>query len=172
MRISREAMYMGMARAASMRSTCSRLNVGTIITHENSPVSVGWNGAEAGAPHCAGNDCPGMIPGNCPALHAEVNALGKAALLLPEKTAVDLFTTHSPCFTCACMIQQSQLHVKRLFFEIPYRSSQHLSMFADSYDDPTVPEGEWSKLRKTEVYEVTPAGYIVEYFTRQVVQLP
>lgn len=168
MRISREAMYIGMARMASMRSTCSRLNVGAIITHHNSPVSVGWNGAEAGAPHCAGNDCPGMTPGNCPALHSEINALKKAIELLPEGTEVDLYTTHSPCFMCATMIQQSKLHVARIFFEIPYRSTQHMGMFERPYPD----QDNDGKMRRTEVYEVTPAGYIVEYFSRQVVQLP
>lgn len=168
MRISREAMYIGMARMASMRSTCSRLNVGAIITHHNSPVSVGWNGAEAGAPHCAGNDCPGMTPGNCPALHSEINALKKAIELLPAGTRVDLYTTHSPCMMCATMIKESGLYVERIFFEIPYRSTQHMGMFESPYPDPD----RVGKQRRTEVYEVTPAGYIVEYFSRRVVQLP
>ena len=168
MRISREAMYMSMARAASMRSTCSRLNVGAIITQDNSPVSVGWNGAEAGAPHCSGNECPGMTPGQCPALHAEANAIKKAQNILTCNKVVDLYVTHSPCSACSLAIINSWLYVKRIFFEIPYRSTQHLGMFADSYPDQEHPD----KLRNTAVYEVTPAGYIVEYFTREVVQLP
>lgn len=170
MRISREAMYMDMARAASKRSTCCRLNVGAIITHLNSPISVGWNGAEAGAPHCAGNDCPGMVPGNCPALHAEANALKKAHDLLPSGSAVDLYVTHSPCSLCSLQVQQSDLHVQRIFFEIPYRSTGHLVMFSEPYGSPLPEHNDLT--RKTEVYEVTPAGYIVEYFTRRVVQLP
>lgn len=157
-----------MARMASMRSTCSRLNVGAIVTHKNSPVSVGWNGAEAGAEHCPGNTCPGMVPGNCPALHAESNALKKAAILLSSCDEVDLYCTHSPCQACSMIILNSFLYVKRIFFEIPYRSTQHLSMFHKEYLDPE----DGVDMRRTEVYEVTPAGYIVEYFTRKVVQLP
>lgn len=156
MRITRQAMYVGMARMASMRSTCSRLNVGAIITHRNSPVSIGWNGAEAGAPHCTGNDCPGMVPGQCPALHAERNALKKAEELLPFASVVDLYCTHSPCPMCIESMRNSMLDIERLFFEIPYRDTSGLGAI----------NGE------IEVYEVTPAGYIIDYFTRKVVELP
>lgn len=167
-RISREVMFLEMARVASRRSTCHRLNVGAIVTHRNSPVSVGWNGAAAGLPHCAGNDCPGIVPGNCGTLHAEANALGKAANILGVCDEVDLYVTHSPCADCSLLIRNSALYVKRIFFEIPYRSTQHLGMFVSDYIDP---EDEVA-MRRTEVYEVTPAGYVVEYFTRRVVELP
>jgi dCMP deaminase len=168
MRISREAMYMNMARVASMRSTCSRLNVGSIITKDNSPISIGWNGAASGEPHCSGNSCPGMVPGNCPTIHAEANALNKAAALLEWGDEVDLYVTDSPCPTCADLIVHSPLFVRRLFFETPYRNA-NLTIFGQPY--------KWGRGmqvydRTTEVYEVTPAGYIVEYFTRQVTQLP
>src|SRR6185436_4231577 len=140
-RISRQTMFMDMARAAARRSTCFRLNVGAIVTKDNNPVAVGWNGAPAGMPHCAGNDCPGVIPGNCGTLHAEVNALKKAEALLPRAPGVDLYTTHSPCIDCTrFIIEPAGVYVLRLFFEIPYRNTQHLGML----------EG------KTEVYELTP----------------
>lgn len=167
-RITRDVMFMEMARAASRRSTCHRLNVGAIVTLDHRPVSVGWNGAEPGAPHCAGNECAGIVPGNCGTLHAEANALNYASRILPAKTQVDLYTTHSPCSLCAALIHNHALSVARIFFEIPYRSTNHLGMFADRYRDPEDPEC-W---RLTEVYEITPAGYIVEYFSRKVVELP
>lgn len=169
-RISRQLMFMMMARAASMRATCHRLNVGAIVTHENSPVSVGWNGAQAGAPHCAGNDCPGIVPGMCGTLHAEANAMKKASSLLPPGTEVDLYATNSPCPLCAAMIVNSDLYVKNIFFEVPYRSTQHLGMFKGVYPCPFSRGPDVS--RRTGVYEITPAGYIVEYFTRKVVELP
>jgi dCMP deaminase len=168
MRYSREQMFMDFARAASRRSTCCRLNVGAIVTHENNVVSIGYNGSEPGAPHCAGNSCVGMTPGMCPALHAEHNALTKAAKLMPEGLEIDLYQTHSPCAPCSLLIRNSGLYVKRIFFEIPYRSTQHLGMFAEPYRCEDHPD----RLRETTVYEATPAGYIVEYFTRKVVQLP
>lgn len=169
-RISRQVMFMQMARIASMRSTCFRLNVGAIVTHQNSPVSVGWNGQEPGAPHCAGNDCPGIVPGACGTLHAEVNALLKANQILGQDffappAEIDLYVTHSPCLSCCEAIQESPLWVRRLFFEVPYRNTQHLGMLHD-------PTGPLSQQRVTEVYEVTPAGYTVDYFSRRVVELP
>lgn len=169
-RISRQVMFMDMARAAQRRSTCFRLNVGAIVTHQNSPVSVGWNGQQAGAPHCAGNDCPGIVPGNCGTLHAEQNAILKADQILGKDfyaapVEVDLYVTHSPCLDCCEYMQGAFVWVKRLFFEIPYRNTQHLGMLQS-------PTGPLSQQRVTEVYEVTPAGYTVEYFSRRVVELP
>lgn len=167
-RISRQVMFMDMARAAQRRSTCFRLNVGALVVANNNPVSVGWNGQAPGAPHCTGNDCPGIVPGRCGTFHAEVNALEKASALLSGQNlhTVDLYCTHSPCFDCTEYIRtKTGLTVKRLFFEIPYRNTQHLSML--QHDDP-----EDTCIQATEVYEVTPAGYITEYFTRRVVELP
>lgn len=155
---------MEMAHIASRRSTCHRLNVGAIVTQDNSPVSVGWNGQEPGAPHCAGNNCPGIIPGNCGTLHAELNALTKAGTLLSKtgNLAVDLYVTNSPCRLCSDFIlNDTMLEVRRIFFEISYRDTSHLSMF-HSRDEAGI----------TKVYMVTPAGYIVEYFSRRVVELP
>lgn len=40
---------MEMARAASRRSTCFRLNVGALVVHENNPVAAGWNGQQPGS---------------------------------------------------------------------------------------------------------------------------
>lgn len=171
-RISREVMFMEMARSASKRSTCSRLNVGALVVMGNNPISVGWNGAAPREPHCAGNDCPGMVPGNCPAIHAEANALRKAAEIVEAGTAVDVYVTHSPCELCSLAILNSDLYVRRILFEIPYRSTQHLGMFASDYPDPRFDsEPNPAKQRITGIYEVTPAGYIVEYFSRKVVEL-
>lgn len=160
-RISRAQMFMGMARIASQRSTCHRLNVGSMVTQANNPVAVGWAGHAPGQPHCPGNTCPGIVPGNCPTTHSEINALRKASLLSPG-AHVDLYSTHSPCRNCCDFIVHGvNLVVRRIFFEIPYRDTSHLGMFFT---------GENSLL--TEVYEVTPAGYVVEYFSRKVVELP
>lgn len=148
-------MFMGMARLASQRATCFRLNVGALVVQDNNPISVGWNGHLPGAPHCGGNTCPGIIPGNCGTLHAEQNALTKAGNLLAMHSIVDLYVTHSPCLDCCQSILTDALDVHRIFFEIPYRNTSHLGMFQG----------------KTAVYEVTPAGYIVEYFTRKVIEL-
>lgn len=167
-RISRPVLFMGMAKLAAQRATCFRLNVGAIVTQDNNPVAIGYNGQEPGAPHCTGNDCPGIVPGRCGTLHAEVNALVKASVILRSSSRydVDLYCTHSPCRFCADFIRQdTPLSVKRIFFEVPYRDTSHLGMFAEG--DP-----EDSCIGPVEVYIVTPAGYIIDYFTNRVVELP
>ncbi len=169
-RISREVMFMQMARIASLRSTCHRLNVGAIVTQANNPIAVGWNGQEPGAPHCAGNDCPGIVPGNCGTLHAEVNALTKAAkILLHAPTSdykVDLYCTDSPCPFCVDFIRQSSsLTVNRVFYEKPYRDTTALDKLMIADEEALFPG-------VSGVYLVTPAGYIVDHFTRQVVEMP
>lgn len=162
-RISRQVMFMQMARIASLRSTCHRLNVGAIVTQENNPIAIGWNGQEPGAPHCAGNTCPGIVPGRCGTLHAEVNALTKASkILLSEYPAshqppVDLYCTDSPCGFCTeFILRDTAVSVGRIFYETPYRDTSHLGQLHGV----------------SEVYLVTPAGYIVDHFTRRVVELP
>lgn len=164
-RISRPLMFMGMARIAAQRATCFRLNVGALVVHDNNPIAVGYNGQDPGADHCKGNDCPGIIPGRCGTIHAEVNALVKASTLLGDRMdtgEVDLYSTHSPCVFCTQFIwEDTPLMVKRIFFEVPYRDTSHLGMFS-------VPNPEFGNT--VEVYEVTPAGYIVDYFTRRLVE--
>jgi dCMP deaminase len=166
-RISREVMFMDMARAASRRSTCFRRNVGAVVVHQNNPVSAGWNGQQPGAPHCTGNDCPGIVPGMCGTLHAEHNAMRVAVSLLRAPADVDLYCTDAPCPDCCLLIMNSRLYVRRIFFEVPYRDMSALASL-QQYPDPE----DLELFRRTEVYEVTPAGYIVEHFTRRVEELP
>lgn len=150
-------MFMMMARAASMRSTCMRLNVGAVLVHNNRPVSVGWNGAAAGQSHCAGNDCPGVVPGNCGTIHAEENAINNIPKVWNNKDyTFDIYCTDSPCLSCCEKIIEVGF-IKRVFFERPYR-------------DPRPLQRLWEK--KIAVYEVTPAGYTIDYFSRQVIEAP
>lgn len=148
-RISRAQMFMQIARAAAMRSTCFRLNVGAVVVVNNRPVSLGYNGVPPGKPHCSGNDCPGKE--YCQeTVHAEKNALERVPLLL--STPWDIYSTHSPCIVCLNYMAGINA-VERLFFESPYRETDHLDLFRDRF----------------KVYQVTPAGYVVDWFTKDVV---
>jgi len=155
-RISREVMFMQMARVASCRSTCFRLNVGAIITRNHRPVSVGWNGAPSGDPHCAGNSCPGIVPGKCGTLHAEANAIDNAMGIEACDEGWNLYVTHSPCERCAEKIRDCGT-ISKVFFEVPYRKPDALYILQKA---------------GIAVYEVTAAGYVIEYFSREVVDLP
>lgn len=152
-RISRPQMWMMMARAASLRSTCFRLNVGCVIVEDNKKVvSVGYNGAPPGEPHCSGNDCAGRF--HClQTVHAERNALNKLDYDQAIGKKYDLYTTHSPCFTCCRMIEWYP--IQAVYFETAYREAEHLDRFRNQW----------------ELYQVTPAGYVIEFFSKEVVEL-
>lgn len=118
MRASRERMFMDMARAASQRSTCFRLNVGAIaVDVDHRIVSMGYNGPPSGAPHCTGPSCE--VDNVCVrAVHAEHNAILQAGDQIDRVHTV--YVTHSPCPDCATLLL-SYVSIKRVVFEEPYR---------------------------------------------------
>ena len=88
-RISRHLMFMEIAHTVAKRATCMRLNVGAVLVADRQIVSIGYNGAPSGAPHCAGNECPGKH--HChETIHAEVNAVQH----LPGN--IDINVDHTP----------------------------------------------------------------------------
>lgn len=154
MRITRPQMFMEIAQVAAKRSTCMRLNVGAIIVQDRTPISFGYNGAPSGAPHCAGNSCPGKH--HChETVHAEVNAINRLPKSLDVMTAVlDLYVTDSPCESCFAYIHSMGL-IRRVFFGNPYRITTHL----DNYMGPIG------------VYRVLPAGYVIDWRTKELVDV-
>lgn len=151
MRISRTQMFMGVARIVAQRSTCMRLNVGAVIVVRDRIVSIGYNGSPPGAPHCAGNNCPGRDQCTL-TTHAEANAFR----YVPESAwgaEMDLYVTHSPCAHCVKLILSHE--VNRVFFETPFRDTSPLDLMRD------IP-----------VYQALPAGYVMEWATKRIVEMP
>lgn len=156
MRPTRPQMFMEIAQVVAKRSTCMRLNVGAVIVQNRRIVSIGYNGAPSGKPHCSGNDCPGKH--HChETTHAEMNAL---LHLSPGLTTLngmvkdlDLYVTDSPCSDCWNNIVTGGL-IKRIFFGTPYRVNEHLTF----KDGP-------------EVYRVLPAGYVMDWKTKELVDV-
>jgi dCMP deaminase len=92
-----EMIYLSLARSLAVRSTCSRLNVGTVITSTDyrKVLAVGYNGNATGLP----NHCDREEPGNCGCLHSEENAVINCDS--PRQVEKIVFVTHLPCVTCA-----------------------------------------------------------------------
>jgi dCMP deaminase len=111
--------YMRMAEELAKRSTCARLQVGTVITDGalEHVVSLGYNGNARGFP----NRCDSDVPGACGCIHSEQNAVVKADGHLREKVA---FVTASPCVMCAKLLIQA--NVTHLFYREPYRKADGL----------------------------------------------
>ena len=91
--------YMRMAEELAKRSTCSRLQVGTVVTDQllENVLAIGYNGNARGLP----NRCDSAVPGSCGCIHSEMNALVKAPGSLRDKV---VFISASPCVMCAKLI--------------------------------------------------------------------
>jgi len=106
--------YMRMAEELAKRSTCSRLQVGTVVTDARleNVLAIGYNGNARGLP----NRCDSTVPGQCGCIHSEVNALIKAPGSMKDKV---VFVTNSPCVMCAKLIINSG--VTHVFYRHAYR---------------------------------------------------
>lgn len=94
--------FIRIAGIVSEAGTCERLKVGAVLVYARRIISIGYNGAPAGMPHCyhrEDDDRP------CErAVHAEVNAIAFAAKHGVPTKGSTLYTTDSPCLNCARLI--------------------------------------------------------------------
>jgi dCMP deaminase len=106
--------YMRMAEELAKRSTCARLQVGTVVTDAQleNVLAIGYNGNARGLP----NRCDSTVPGQCGCIHSEVNALIKAPGGVKDKV---VFVSNSPCVMCAKLIINSG--VTHVFYRHAYR---------------------------------------------------
>lgn len=115
MRPDREQLLMETAEIWARRGTCPRLQVGAVIARDGRIVSIGYNGAPRGIPHCVHTDDASCTN----ATHAEANAISFAALNgIPTKDS-DLYTTHSPCMPCTHLLINAG--IKRVFYRTEFR---------------------------------------------------
>lgn len=155
MRISRKQLFMGIAELAAKRSTCYRGNVGAVIVHNNSPISLGYNGPPAGDDHCKGTACEihAETKGCLRSVHAEVNALDR----IPGgfwSDHMDMFVTSNPCPACAAAIIDSGV-ISRLYYQSPYRITTGIQDMVNA---------------QIEVFRFSPSGYLVNEKTGQVLE--
>jgi dCMP deaminase len=113
--------YMRMAEELAKRSTCMRLQVGTVITDPEleNVLAIGYNGNARGFP----NRCDSDEPGTCGCIHSEMNALVKAPGQVRGKVA---FVTASPCERCAKLMIQA--NVSHLFYREAYRKPEGINV--------------------------------------------
>lgn len=92
-----QKIYLDLASKLAERSTCHRLQVGTVITSTDfrKVLAVGYNGNATGL-H---NGCDRNEPGNCGCLHSEENAVINCDS--PRSIEKLVFVTHLPCVQCA-----------------------------------------------------------------------
>ncbi|MCL6414216.1 deaminase [Aestuariirhabdus sp. Z084] len=118
--------YMGFAFQIAERSSCHRLNVGTVITSTDyrKVFAVGYNGNASGL-H---NKCDSDIPGSCGCLHSEENAVINCDT--PRHYEKFVFVTHLPCRMCAKRLINLG-GVKRIYYAEDYRLRDSIEILAE-----------------------------------------
>ncbi|MCB0366326.1 MAG: hypothetical protein H6624_06055 [Bdellovibrionaceae bacterium] len=116
-------LYMDLAHKLAERSTCKRLNVGTVITSVDfrKVLAVGYNGNATGLP----NECDRDEAGNCGCLHSEENAVINCDS--PRFIEKIVFVTHLPCTACAKRLINMG-GVKKIYFAQDYRCRKSLEI--------------------------------------------
>lgn len=118
-----EELYMEFAFSIARRSTCVRLNVGTVITTTDfrKILSIGYNGNASGLP----NQCDSAEPGNCGCLHSEENAVINCDS--PRNVEKIVFVTHLPCSACAKRLVNLG-NVKKVYYSEDYRKRDSIQI--------------------------------------------
>jgi dCMP deaminase len=126
-RISWDEMFTNLSVMISLRATCPRLQVGCVLVYKNKVVSMGYNGAPAGTPHCVDEECI-IVGGHCVrSVHAEENA----ALFLREQfDYLTAYVTHNPCVRCVKALYQ--VNVKEIVYLNEYEDKARDDMFRDT----------------------------------------
>lgn len=123
MRISRQDYLIEAAKLASKRSTCQRLQVGAILERDGRIIASGYNGAPSGMPHCDPLVC--RLDRPCTrTVHAEANCIYFAARYGISTEGATLWSTDSPCKTCAEAIINAG--IVEVIYEDQYRDGSPL----------------------------------------------
>lgn len=111
-----QEIYLRLAELLAARSTCKRLQVGTVITSTDfrKVLAVGYNGNATGLP----NTCDRDEAGNCGCLHSEENAVINCDS--PRSVEKIVFVTHLPCVQCAKRLINLG-NVKQVYYRQEYR---------------------------------------------------
>lgn len=122
-----ETIYMCLALNLKERSTCSRLQVGAVITSTDfrHVYGVGYNANATGLDNCCDRD----EPGNCGCIHAELNAIINNTSSRQQSKYV--FVTTLPCVACSKAIVNLG-NVQTVFYAQPYRDLTGLGVLLKS----------------------------------------
>lgn len=123
-----DRVYVNVAKEVATLSHCVRSKVGAVLVKDGNIISFGFNGTPSGMDNCCEENnvtLPQVI-------HAEVNAILKAAKTGNSVDGSTLYLTLSPCMNCAKLILQSG--IKRVVYLEAYRDMDgpnFLSIYMD-----------------------------------------
>lgn len=116
------------------RSSCKRLQVGSVISRNGRIISTGYNGSPTGMDNCCEKeeyDGFGVKQVTLPHIvHSEANAILFAAKEGVKLEGCSIHITHAPCVECAKMIIQSG--IKSVIYAEYYRDSTGLKLLQEA----------------------------------------
>lgn len=120
--------FINIAKEVGTLSHCTRSKVGAVLVKDGNVISFGYNGTPAGMD----NGCEENNVTKDEVIHAEMNAILKAAKSGNAVEGSTLYLTLSPCKECSKLILQSG--VKKVVYLNMYRNLdgiQFLSQFIE-----------------------------------------
>lgn len=115
--------FMAQAVLLSLRSTCTRLEVGATLVKDRRIIAGGYNGAVSVDNHCIDHGCY-VVDGHCiRTIHAEMNALLQCAKLGISTDGAEIYVTHFPCLHCTKAILQAG--IKKIYYLHDYHNDPY-----------------------------------------------
>jgi len=106
--------FMNIAMVVASRSNCRTRKVAAVIVRDKRIVTTGYNGTPRNTKNCIDGGCErcekrtlataGQNLGECTCSHGEENAIVQAAFHGTSLKDSTIYSTFSPCLTCAKMI--------------------------------------------------------------------
>ncbi|MBO0447361.1 ComE operon protein 2 [Enterococcus sp. AZ170] len=122
-RIPWDQYFMAQSVLLSLRSTCTRLEVGATIVRDKRIIAGGYNGSVSGDVHCIDDGCY-IVDGHCVrTIHAEMNAVLQCAKFGIPTEGAEIYVTHFPCLQCTKMILQAG--IKKIHYLKDYRNDEY-----------------------------------------------
>lgn len=127
--------FMNIANEVARRSNCLTRKVAAVIIRDRRIISTGYNGTPRNTKNCCDGGCKrcaertlataGTKLEECTCSHGEENAIVQAAYHGISLKDSILYTTYSPCLTCAKMIINSG--IKEVIYAVNYPLSETAS---------------------------------------------
>lgn len=118
--------YMNIAKQVASLSYCVRSKVGAVLVKDGNIISMGYNGTPKGMDNCCeevleDDGVESIFVTKKEVLHAEMNAILKAAKTGNSVDGSTLYITLMPCVDCAKYLLQSG--IKRVVYLDDYRDT-------------------------------------------------
>jgi dCMP deaminase len=128
-----DAVYVNIAKEVGSLSHCERSKVGAILVKDGNIISMGYNGTPKGFDNCCEDtvfiDGESKLVTKKEVLHAEMNAVLKAARTGNSVEGSTLYITLAPCIDCSKYLLQSG--IRRVVYLEEYRDNSGVTLLGN-----------------------------------------